>query len=916
MRPSSAVRLIVRVVFFGVVILSVPTMALAVLYAKSFEPLRRASVERLLSTAIDTEVQVRGPIRVSFDWAPTVTLEDIVAVESDPPTDLKSLSVRSIRLQVPLLSMLTGDPQLHMLVVDGLKVFIEIPEYRAENDEGRANVAELVGDFVRSYVAGNFFLRDATFEYANLDSGFRLHYDLDELKSQELEDGGIAINGTGWLNGAPWRFDGDVEPPGEDEDRRKFVFAVNHAGLKAAFAGVYTFDTSFFETGGDTVEMTVTASAPKLNQSLAVYGIKGDLEGTAELSGRLVGSLDALGLSDLALKLVFKSGDTYELTGAVADIAEGTGLVLALEGAFARNPSPEGEVRPIYDMGVTGFRGRIEGSLDSVNVRDFHVSTSSVRANLKDIGPITAERLYKDNDGRLGLYDVVVLAGDPKRPSVRIAGTVKDIIGFKGVGLKGDIDFLTADFLDLAAEEHAEAFGYLSGDVVISDADGSLGIEKLSAKVADSSLIKLSIDLAFDNLPEANELKFATHLDIREFQSFAAALGSNVEEVGRVKFDGSVTGSDEQIAMTGTMLVGQTTLNGSLIGSLSEEHKPVLSGDISTQLLHLPDLTKLASIDVVYLENADETDEDVFDYSKIWETLFVDLAVNVAKIAGGGTSASNIQGRITYLAGVIGLDPLAMTYLGGKASANGSINTTGEENTFALKGSVNSLPIGAMLKEMDVNFPVSGALNITYDLSGAGNTKAQIPRSLNGSLSISLRNGWIGTALLDLTGMNLPAWLLTRQRRGNQATLVCAVAPFTFKDGRGETRRLVLETENVQVVGVGYIDYRSNTIDLRFKPQALRRQFIQTSHPFAMQGKIGSKSVRLTGTPAASAVTGALAFPFNLLATIVQPRAETPGRAPCRVVQSVQQGGGGTTATRPRSRGPLGLGILGGQRRR
>ena len=91
--------------------------------------------------------------------------------------------------------------------------------------------------------------------------------------------------------------------------------------------------------------------------------------------------------------------------------------------------------------------------------------------------PITAERLYKTDDGRLGLYDVVVLAGDPKRPSVRVAGTVKDIIGFKGVSLNGQIDFLTADLFDLAAEENAEALGHLFGDVTISDADGSLGIE-------------------------------------------------------------------------------------------------------------------------------------------------------------------------------------------------------------------------------------------------------------------------------------------------------------------------------------------------------------------------------------------------------------------------------------------------------
>ena len=118
----------------------------------------------------------------------------------------------------------------------------------------------------------------------------------------------------------------------------------------------------------------------------------------------------------------------------------------------------------------------------------------------------------------------------------------------------------------------------------------------------------------------------------------------------------------------------------------------------------------------------------------------------------------------------------------------------------------------------------------------------------------------------------------------------------------------------MQVVGVGSIDFRSDTVDLRFKPQALQTQFIKIAQPFAIQGKLGNPSVKLTGAPVAGAVVGALASPLNLLATIVQPKAGTPGRVPCRVVQSAQ-GGGTPAANQTRSRGPLGLGILGGKKR-
>ena len=436
----------------------------------------------------------------------------------------------------------------------------------------------------------------------------------------------------------------------------------------------------------------------------------------------------------------------------------------------------------------------------------------------------------------------------------------------------------------------------------------------MSAKVADSSLIDLTIDLVFDDLPDARGLKLATHLDIPSFQPFAAALGSDVEDVGQVRFDGEIAGSDETIVMTGTTRVGQTTLTGSLTGALSEERKPVLSGDVSTELLHLSDITKLATINAVYQENKDDTDADVIDTANFLETLLIALQVKVDAIAGGGRQASNMQGRVTYRDGTIGLEPLSMTYLGGRASANGTIDTSGESNIFALKGKVNNLRIGEVLKEMDADYPVRGALYMTYDLSGAARTAADIPRALNGSLTMSLHNGWIGTSLLDLSGMTLPAWLFARGERGNQATIVCAVAPFVFRNGRGDTNGLVLETRNVQVAGTGTIDFRNDKVDLRFRPRALRRQLVNVTQPFAIQGSLDSPSVNLGGAPVAGAAVGTLALPLNLLDTIVLPRADSSGRVPCRVEQTAS-GGGGNTETRGRSRGPLGLGILGGRRR-
>ncbi|MGB6968779.1 MAG: AsmA family protein [Methyloceanibacter sp.] len=902
MRRPSPNQLIAGLVPLGLLIVAVPATVLSVLYAPTFEVVRRTAVEHFLGRAIDMPVTVKGTIRVGFDWAPTISITDLTVAKSDLPPELMEMSAKSLSLNLPLLPLLAGQVQLNSLVVEGLKVAMDIPRSGGSENENGADAVELVGEFLRSGFADDLSLRDAAIRYADQESGFDLLYTFDEIATRPQADGGVHIKGTGQLNGEQWKLGGHVDPPGGDADRRTIVLAVAHAGLKNDLAGTYHFDKH-----GDTVDMTVTSAAPTLKQFFAVYGVSSDLEGSGDLVGRLTGRLDALELMELALKLAFESGDVFQLTGTVADIAAGTGIDLVLTGSFARAARAAGEAQPIYDIGITGFSGHIGGSLGGVLAQDFHVQTSSVTASLRDIGPITAERLYKDRDGHLGLYDVLILAGDPKRPNLRVAGTVKDIFKFQGVDLKGEIDFLTAGFLDLAAEDHAADLGHLSGNAAISDADGSLGIEALTASVKDSSLLQLSIDLVFDDLAEGNELKFAIHLDIPRFQPFAAALGSQIEEVGAVKFDSTITGSDERIVIAGTALVGETTIDGSLAGALSQG-KPVLSGEISTPLLRLADLLKLASINAVYQANDDEQDADLIDYSKIWETLLVDMKIKVAAIAGGGNGASNIEGRITYLAGIVGLDPLTLTFLGGKASANGNIDTTGSEPSFALKGNVGSLPIGAILKEMQVTYPVSGALNVTYDVSGSGSSAAQIPRSLNGGLTISLRDGWIGTGLLDLAGMSLPAWLLTRVQKGNQATLVCAVAPFTFNNGRGTTQGLVLETRNVEIAGVGFIDFRQSAIDLRFKPQALQRQFIRTAQPFAISGPLQNPRVTLGGNPAVGAVAGVVAFPFNILNNIVMPGANEPGRVPCRLTQTPGRPDvNAPAASPPQQRGPLGL---------
>lgn len=672
----------VLLIAFGVLAVSVIAIAgisAAALYTEAFEPWRRAQVEALLNDALDLDTKFNGTVEIGFGLTPKVVISDVSSERTEAITDLKSVSARKLDFNVSLLSLISGGTVLTSLFVDGLRVDVDLQE--GGTDRTPSDPGVLMQVLVRLPLSTNLSLQDFQLNYQDRETGWSAQYVFDRFGIHRQADA-VLVEGVGHIHDRPLELKGKVELS-EGPNQHAFSFSAKQSGLIVEFAGVYqTVDPA------DTIEANLKAHSDSLTDLLDVYNVRHSFDGKGDLAFRLSGAMGAPRISALDLSLAFDTGDTFQLTGTIADAVKRTGIDFHMKSTLVPPPPAPGAQRPLYDLNITGFSGRIAGSLDALLVRGLRVVTSSLKAQLHEIGPISAERIQKDSKGRIGLDDVLVLAGPSERPTVRIRGSVKDVLHFEGVDLQGEIDFQTADALGLEAEDKADLLGRLQGNVAISDADGSIGIESLKAQVTETDLLSMSIEFVLDDLREKDELSFKTSLNIPSFKKFSAALGDDVEELGVVKFDGTISGSDEHLKASGVTLVGKTTLTGTLVGSNADGH-PLLTVSVSTPLLHLDDAGKIVSIRSVYIANTDgddEGDQDVFDLSKMENTIEVDMQIDVEKIDGGGRDASKISGRITYKDGVVGLDNLSMRYLGGKASTSGQIHTRGDVNSFSVAG--------------------------------------------------------------------------------------------------------------------------------------------------------------------------------------------------------------------------------------
>ncbi|MGI9568648.1 MAG: AsmA family protein, partial [Desulfobulbia bacterium] len=350
-------------------------------------------------------------------------------------------------------------------------------------------------------------------------------------------------------------------------------------------------------------------------------------------------------------------------------------------------------------------------------------------------------------------------------------------------------------------------------------------------------------------------------LSIPNFQAFAEALGESSKFRDRFEYSGQFALKNQHPDMEGKLVVGKTEIVGNLRGKLQDK-KPHLVGNVESKLLHLEDLSGL--FDILGLKRNKSKAEIRTEVVKESPKVSLELGLKVDQIAGKNRNVGNINGKLSYQNKVITLDPLSVSYLGGTIRAQAKIDSASKTKKFSSKGNIRRLPIGRLLSQLKAPKMISGSLTTNFDVRGSGDDASSWVKSLSGSVNSSISGGTLGTNLIDLSGLNLLTWLTTSSSN-KSVRLVCAVIPLNFSNGRGSTQRLVLETQNVQVVGRGFVDIRNDRVTLNFLPLPKRQQLVNVVSPFQVTGRLSRPSISLKQGAAGRVAAEVVTLPLNIL---------------------------------------------------
>ena len=645
-----------------------------------------------------------------------------------------------------------------------------------------------------------------------------------------------------------------AEPAPDGRLRRPFSINASLGGIDQTILG-------FLAADGEALEGRVQLDVRAIGDLLEAFGLRRQLEGSGQLRLAVAGPVDGPAADDISLVVELASGEQLRADGRIADLSRLTGIDLGFTANLVDETGTAPRASAALKLDLEALRGQISGSAEALTVEGLVFSTNLTAADIQEIGPISVERLVRDDQGRLALSGVRILAGEPVAPSLDLRGRIDDLLGRSGIAFEGRFDL---DLVDLATGLPAPAgLGRLEGTLALSDTSGSLAIDHLAARQVGGG----PLDLAVEKVavpPGAPPSPIGIRLDIPDLDALAVVQGAAPIGGGSAGFEGTIELAPN-FRLIGRGRVGSSSVRLDLSEDVVDDQL-VLRGGVESPGLLLADLPRMAALARLWPE------AEVADAGGVGDDLRArldaELDTKATIVDAAGTAQGNFVAGLTVRDGIATLRPLRLDYLGGRADAELSFGMAGASPPLRLEARIQALNTGELLTELGIRPFLVGDLDANLELGALGSDRRALMASLEGEVELAMGEGRIGSRLVDLAAQDIVGWLFAG---GTDTRLVCAVGRIAFAAGRGTVEGLILETENVQLLGAGAVDLGRETIDLAFAPRPVRGRLLPAVTSFRIHGPLAAPTVTLdsAGGVAGRAIVETLTLPFNVLGALL-----------------------------------------------
>ena len=259
--------------------------------------------------------------------------------------------------------------------------------------------------------------------------------------------------------------------------------------------------------------------------------------------------------------------------------------------------------------------------------------------------------------------------------------------------------------------------------------------------------------------------------------------------------------------------------------------------------------------------------------SKVLPTAVLDLAKLKSMNADVAYSASNIRHvkelpldkgsvRVMLKSGVLQLGPISLGVAGGSIAGTIKIDSNLAPAAFNARLDVRGAQLNQLFPTIETTKSSLGKVSGKFDLSGRGNSAAQMLGGATGDVAMLMGRSEISNILLEFIGLDGGEVIKFLVRGDRNVQLRCAAAAFDVKQGVMTSRAIVLDTSDTVINGRGQVSFADETLDLVLDPAPKDFSILSFRSPL----KIGGTFAAPTAFPDKTALVGRAGIALALAA--------------------------------------------------
>ncbi|MCL2458780.1 MAG: AsmA family protein [Desulfobulbus sp.] len=436
--------------------------------------------------------------------------------------------------------------------------------------------------------------------------------------------------------------------------------------------------------------------------------------------------------------------------------------------------------------------------------------------------------------------------------TVQVEGAVANLTAASGINLKTTVQGAElVEVLRLAKlnQPLPASIGPFKISARLQEGDKRFDLTEISAEIGQAGLVLLNATGTVKDL--AGALTVDIPVTITSDNPAAAAKLAGIEYAGKgpVKLSGRLQGGGAAWKMADIKAsAGSSDLSGNLGVQLAG--RPKVVGKLSSKAINTGDFLPApapggASGKTPATAAKAKGDGRVFPNDPLpveaLRSVDADLSLQIGQLIHDTIQLTDVAATIQLNNGRLAIKPLRLGVAGGAIDGETVLDASGKIPAATLRLNGQQVELG----KLDAKGPiVGGKSDIKVDLKTSGETVRALMASLTGETSVSVGEGRLRSKAVDMAAGDLLFQVLGAinpfAKNEDTTQMVCAAVRFVILNGVATADKgIALRTSQVDVVGSGTVDLRSEQLDLGVKPKTRSGIGLSLSAPLAGLVRIG-----------------------------------------------------------------------------